>query len=87
MILHLEAGTCECDADLDEITELAFECHQSKFYNSDNPDFNFECPTCQTPFRFMSGLLQHAESDSCDESLVEQWPLAIFLRFVKSRVH
>lgn len=76
MMLHLEAGTCVSDVDLDEINQLAFECYQAQNYESNNLDFDFECPTCQTPFSFMSGLLQHAESNYCDEVLEEEVRLA-----------
>ncbi|KAH7117329.1 hypothetical protein EDB81DRAFT_668295 [Dactylonectria macrodidyma] len=87
MVLHLEARTCTSGIGLEEITDLAFECRQSRHYASENPDFDFECPTCQTPFAYISGLLQHAESDCCDEELGENSPLGIFLRFVRSRIH
>jgi uncharacterized protein (DUF983 family) len=45
----------------------------------------FMCPTCQTTFLHMSGVLQHAESDRCDEDLGQGRPLWKFLRFVQSR--
>ena len=86
MVLHLEAGTCGSGVNLDEITDLAFECRQSRYYSSGHSDFDFECPTCETSFVYMSGLLQHAESRFCDEELTWGSPLAIFLRFVRSRI-
>ncbi|KAL2810864.1 hypothetical protein BDW59DRAFT_66056 [Aspergillus cavernicola] len=86
MMLHLEAGTCHSGVDLDELNQLAFNCHQAQSYKSNNPDFDFECPSCQTPFLFMSGLLQHAESDCCEEELGSGDPLGIFLEFARSRI-
>jgi len=75
MVLHLEAGTCESGADSDRVTEIAFDCYQSgKYTCDDNSEFDFECPTCNTPFTWMSGLLQHVESDSCDEQLAKRGP-------------
>ncbi|KAL3435051.1 hypothetical protein BDV09DRAFT_81993 [Aspergillus tetrazonus] len=86
MMLHLEAGTCTSGVDLDEINHLAFECYQAQSYKSSNTNFNFECPTCQTPFLFMSGLLQHIESDCCEEELGSESLLGTFLEFARSRI-
>ena len=84
MMLHLEAGTCDSGVDMDEINQIAFDCRQSQSYKSNNLDFVFECPTCQTPFLFLSGLLQHAESGYCEEWLESGDPLGIFLDLVRS---
>ena len=87
MVLHLEAGTCESGADRDRVDDIAFECYQSKKYTcKDNPDSYFECPTCSKPFIWMSGLLQHVESDNCDEELEWPQPLGKFLRFLRSQI-
>jgi hypothetical protein len=87
MVLHLEAGTCESGADSDRVTEIAFDCHQSEKYAcEDNSEFDFECPTCNTPFTWMSGLLQHVESDHCDERLAKRKPLGKFLQFLRSQI-
>ncbi|PTB35590.1 uncharacterized protein TrAFT101_009368 [Trichoderma asperellum] len=85
MVLHLEEGTCKPGIDVDVIDDLATDCYESHKYLDNDGDY--KCPTCAKYFRFMSGLLQHAESDSCDETL--RWkhgPLAVFLRFLKTRV-
>lgn len=68
------------------MVELAFECHQSRFYTSEDDGYNFECPTCGTLFSAMSGLLQHVESDVCTEDLAMGKPLFKFLRFLQSRL-
>jgi hypothetical protein len=86
MILHLEAGTCESSTDLGIINQLAFECYQAEHYGSENRDFDFECPNCEVPFTFISGLLQHAENGHCDYLLKKKGALHIFLRFVTSRI-
>ncbi|KAL2174954.1 uncharacterized protein P884DRAFT_229550 [Thermothelomyces heterothallicus CBS 202.75] len=87
MVLHLEAGTCESGADCDRVTEIAFECFLSGRYTcDDNLDFPFKCPTCDTPFSWISGLLQHVESDSCSEALAKGTPLGKFLRFLQSQI-
>lgn len=81
MVLHLEAGGCTSGADCDDVTTVAFDCYRSSEYTTDNDDddYDFQCPTCGARFAFMSSLLQHAESDRCDET-PERGPLAQFLR-------
>ncbi|KAL5332132.1 hypothetical protein BJX70DRAFT_385047 [Aspergillus crustosus] len=86
MMLHLEAGTCDSGVDLGKINQLAFECYKAQHYKSSNANFDFECPSCQTPFSFMSGILQHAESDCCEEGLSSESPLGIFLEFARSSI-
>jgi hypothetical protein len=86
MVLHLEAGTCDAGVGGSDIVDLAFECYQSaKYTTDDDADYDFQCPTCEAQFDYMSALLQHAESDSCDEKL-EIGSLAKFLRFLDSRI-
>ena len=87
MVLHLEAGTCESGASSNDVYEIAFDCYQAQKYTcDDDPDFDFKCPTCETSFAFMSAVLQHVESDCCDETLAQGKPLAKFLRFLRSQV-
>lgn len=87
MVLHLEAGTCESGTNWEWIDEIAFDCYQSEWYTCENnPEFDFECPTCNTPFRYMSGLLQHAESKACSENLAKSTPLGKFLRYLRVRL-
>ncbi|KAL2168253.1 hypothetical protein VTG60DRAFT_221 [Thermothelomyces hinnuleus] len=84
MVLHLEAGTCESGADSDRVTEMTSERFLSRRYIcDDNPDFPFKCPTCDTPFARISGLLQHVESDSCCEQLTGGTPLWSFLYYLQ----
>jgi hypothetical protein len=85
MVLHLEAGTCESGADYDRVNDIAMACYQAKKYTCyDDPRFNFQCPTCCTPFRFMSALLQHVESENCSEVLSQPRPLAKFLHLLRA---
>ena len=86
MVLHLEAASCESGADEDFVAEVAFACYQSDRYVSKNPDFDFQCPTCDTLFSFMSGLLQHAESDACEEHLGRNTALGKFLHYLRLRL-
>ena len=87
MMLHLETGYCECQIERDDIVHLAFECRHSRYYTSDYYDhYQFRCPTCSVQFSHMSALLQHVESDHCDEEVTPGSPLGKFLRFLKPRI-
>lgn len=85
MILHIEAGSCESGIGLDFVYEVALDCQQSHTYTSDNPDYDFQCPTCKTPFSYMSALLQHAESNACEVD-TQRKPLAQFINYLRSRL-
>lgn len=86
MMLHLEVGNCEAQIYTDLIEEIALDCSQSERYTCDDDSkFNFECPNCDARFRYMSGLLQHAESDACSAKLANGEPLGDFLHHL--RVH
>jgi len=68
MFLHLETGRCEAGIDVDDIDDWAFECPRSRDYtNEEDDETKYRCPDpdCQQSFRFVSGLLQHAETDAC----------------------
>lgn len=85
MILHLEQGTCASGVDLIDVNDYAKACYTSDRYLDNDGDYC--CPTCKKYCRFISGLLQHAESDKCDETLRrKKAPLAIFLRFLEARI-
>lgn len=63
MVLHLEARGCVSGADSRLVDNAAFNCLEGEYLGSDDPNSPFMCPRCTSTFRFMSGLLQHAESD------------------------
>ena len=69
MVLHLEAGTCESCADEAFVHNVAFKCALSQGYTSNKDDYDFQCPDCGSYFMSIGALLQHAESDSCNEDL------------------
>lgn len=69
MVLHLERGTCASRADCDLVEEAARSSQNLADYRSQYSNFPFECASCDDYFRFVSGLLQHVESDKCEESL------------------
>lgn len=86
MFLHIETGGCAVEVDCDDIIDLAFECKHSFAYECSTDDFNFECPTCATPFQTVSGLLQHVESDACEEHAEDGSTLLKLIRFLRSRL-
>lgn len=86
MLLHLETGYCESGVDDGDVTSLAFKCYQSEHYTCYDDDYDFKCPTCDTPFVAMSGLFQHVESNACDEGLTGRSPLVKFLRFLRTQI-
>ncbi|KAJ4391094.1 hypothetical protein N0V93_004709 [Gnomoniopsis smithogilvyi] len=84
MVLHLETGYCPSGVDSGSITDIAFECRQASAYVLGG-DFEFQCPMCTTPFSSMGALLQHAESDYCDER-VDRGSLQDFLWFLEEQL-
>ncbi len=85
MVLHLETGACASNVDCDWVDSVAFECYAAMYYTSDQGGFDFMCPTCQVPFVYMSSVLQHAESNRCEECMTRGSPLWRFLRYLRSR--
>ncbi|OQD83845.1 hypothetical protein PENANT_c015G07051, partial [Penicillium antarcticum] len=41
MILHLEAGTCDSRIDLEDLNELASQCHQADHYEGAGYNSNY----------------------------------------------
>ena len=84
MMIHLENG---CNTSVGELDQLARQCYQWRKYvvpefadyleysnaQSASPGrpYVFKCPTCDTRFKYLSALLQHVESDTCNEVVYE----------------
>lgn len=81
MILHLEAATCASNVDLDFVYSLALNSPCAHEFSFNARDFGLQCPSCDAPFRFMSGLLQHAETSDCEGLLEETGSLGRFLLY------
>ncbi|VTT62652.1 unnamed protein product [Fusarium fujikuroi] len=68
MLLHLETGTCASGADSYFVSNVGRQCYRAFYYVSYTSGYPFQCPTCETPFSLLSGLVQHVESDHCDDA-------------------
>lgn len=96
MVLHLETGGCDAGTDREWIDEVAYDCDESEEAYTlhatlddsilSGSDFKFQCPTCTTQFSFMSALLQHCESNYCEETLASG-PLREFIQFLRKRIY
>ena len=71
MVLHLEEGTCESQVDHEWVAETTSKCYASRFYTSNDPDYDFMYPDYEPPFRYISSVLKHIESNSCEEDITE----------------
>lgn len=85
MILHLESGNCECGVDNDDIDNYIFDDYNCEKYRNEWMDYyRFCCPTCDTNFRFASGLLQHVASQACRQNLAAT--IRDFERCIEKRI-
>ena len=85
MVLHLEAGTCESGADEAFVYDVALGCTLSHRYTSNEEDYDFQCPGCDSYFTSVGALLQHAESDFCYEGLTSYTVLGQLLSYLSRR--
>lgn len=79
MVLHLERGTCASGADMNTVNDTASVTMDIDVYMSVDSKYTYECIACD-PFRFISGLLQHIESDGCGDRLGRGGPLGFFVK-------
>jgi hypothetical protein len=89
MLIHLESGNCSSGADLAKIEKLAYQCYQARKYTTDfNDPYPYECPNCDTIFRFPSALFQHVETTpACQDYLEQPECLAKLRRWIAVRVN
>ena len=67
-MIHLEAGTCDSGFGVEEVNDLVFS--HGNYVAKDRSDYyKYRRPTCDVVFRFLSGLLQHVESQACAEEI------------------
>lgn len=78
-------GSSDSGTDRDRVNKIALECYQSGWYTSDeDAELDFACPTCDTLFPYISALLQHVESDVCEEDL--EGSLGKFIRYLRKQI-
>ena len=84
MLLHLETG---CDTDIGQLDQLAAACSSWRAYvarakwnelrasvqvgRSKDRIEMYNCPECREGFQYLSSLVQHVESDACQEGICE----------------
>jgi hypothetical protein len=70
MMIHLESGACASDVDRADVDQWIFEGDYCDGYLNDWDDhLKYTCPQCNRDFKLLSGLLQHVESNACDEDI------------------
>ena len=69
MMIHLESGNCKSQVTIDDIDTWALEGHRSWTYVNQEGSTRYKCPTCGSPLDYISGLMQHLESNACHGSL------------------
>lgn len=96
-VLHLEQDTCPSNWNLEMTNEAAARCYQAlKYIASHYRDMllqgetnysgtPFYCNECQQDFRYLSALVQHAESRYCSMS-TRNGPLERVLHFLRNEV-
>lgn len=85
MLIHLESGNCASFCDMDDIDDMALDCHHNRDYVEDSkwPTWAYICPTCESEFGMLSALYQHAEAvPLCSSPLNGKGCLARLQRFL-----
>lgn len=75
MVQHIEHATCESGLNSDRIRNLALDLdYRGDFTDDRDRHYPFRCYRCGYSFRFVSSLLQHVESNSCEQE-IHQYPI------------
>jgi len=69
MLIHLESGACPSEVTLDDIDSWAAQYRQFNHYIDSQAENRYSCPGCENKFRYLSGLLQHLESNACRRTI------------------
>lgn len=89
MLIHLETGRCASQTTEEILDDIADECPQSRKYIIGNRrcGWIYACPSCDSKFRKLSALYQHAEDVAgCEDILYGVGCLAILMRFIARSV-
>lgn len=69
MVIHLESGSCASGASVGDIWEWVEDTDlRDKYMLNDIYNEQYRCPTCDTSFKFASGLLQHVGTRACQQN-------------------
>ncbi|OSS44732.1 hypothetical protein B5807_10693 [Epicoccum nigrum] len=83
MILHLESGVCSYvnHKTLNQLAAKYYSCSEYMFRESQhamrtgvtpsNYEYHYFCPTCKVPTTKLSSLLQHIESETCEQTFAD----------------
>ncbi|KAL7921257.1 hypothetical protein ACQKWADRAFT_314070 [Trichoderma austrokoningii] len=83
IILHLELGECKSGVQARHVNCCARDEQGAEWIIGG--DGSYQCPECDRKFKFMSGLVQHAEGEACRNAMRHKnSPLAQFLRYLKT---
>lgn len=86
-MLHIEYSGCEGRIDDDSLWEIVSgHDYGAKHVWFDEGGEWFECPVYDADFRYLSGLLQHAESEACEANVEPESLLFQLVGYVKRRV-
>ena len=85
-MIHLEGGTCPSKCEDEDVLEAAYQYAEKDSFTTGTGQYPFRCPTCELEFRYMSGLLQHVESNACEAKISPDSVLGKFLDYFKPRV-
>ena len=69
MLIHLESGACSSEVTLDDINDWALQYRRFSSYIDPQAEYPYSCPGCENKFRYLSGLLQHLESNACGRTV------------------
>lgn len=69
MLIHLESGACSSEVTLDDIDSWALQYRQFNYHINSQAQNRYSCPGCENKFRYLSGLLQHLESNACGRTI------------------
>lgn len=70
MFIHLESGACASGVDRKDINQwmrTGYNC--GRYVRDGGLPVVYICPECDRHFTSTSGLLQHVESNSCNEDV------------------
>jgi hypothetical protein len=69
MMIHLESGACSSQVTIEDINSWAWKYYPLHKYFDSQSSNHYGCPGCEHRFIYLSGLLQHLESNACNGTI------------------